>query len=177
MSGSVVDRDGREMVALAAVRDLEAARRNVAALGAALHAAGLTSSPELARATQAQQDLYNRIDVEFGLLTSTQVADRLGSRARARRNAAAAARREGKLIALQRGRYLAYPGFQFGPRGARPVIARLRTFATRNGWDETSLIEWLVRPTTYLDGRRPVDILDEGDRVMQVARDAFGVSW
>jgi hypothetical protein len=177
MPNSVLDRKDSEAAAVAVAHDLDTARRNVAALGAAIHAAGLTSSPELARATQAQQSLYDSIEREFGLLTSAQVADRLGSRAQARRNAATAARREGRLVALQRGRYLAYPGFQFDGRGARPLIAELRAVAETNGWDETSLIEWLVAPTTYLGGRRPVDLLDDPSRVLEVARGAFGVSW
>lgn len=161
----------------AAARDLEVTRRNVAALGEAVHAAGLGASPELARAVQAQQNLFDRIGAEFGLLTSAQVADRIGSRATARRNAAAAARGAGRLLGLRRGGYLLYPGFQFDAHGIRPVIARLRGVAEEYGWDETSVIEWLASPTTYLGGVRPVDVLGEPEQVLSAARAAFGVSW
>lgn len=158
-------------------RDLEQTRRNVAALGTAIHAANLTASPNLARAVQAQQNIYDSVDAEFGLLTSSQAGDRIGSRAVARRNAATAARNEGRLVAVRRGRYLLYPGFQFDAAGIRPVVADLVQVAFTHGWDETSLITWLVSPTTYLDGSRPVDIMDEPDRLVSLAQEVFGVSW
>lgn len=163
--------------ALAIVDDLERARRNVAALGSAIHAAKLTMSPSLARAVQAQENLYERIDAEFGLLTSAQVAGRIGSRAAARRNAAAAAHGEGRLLALRRGRYLMFPAFQFDDSGPRPVIAELVRVSREHGWEETSLIEWLMAPTTYLAGRRPVDAIGEREKLLETARQAFGVSW
>lgn len=158
--------------------DLEQTRRNVAALGTAIRAAHLTSAtPALARAVQAQQNLHDRIDEEFGLLTSAQAADRMSSRAVARRNAATAARAEGRLLALRRGKYLLYPAFQFDVSGIRPVIASLREVGDQHGWDETSLIEWLVGPTTYLGGQRPVDVIDDPARLLEIAAAAFDVSW
>lgn len=168
----------KDELAAAVASDLAQTRRNVAALGPAIHSAHLTSaSPALARAVQAQQNLYDRIDDEFGLLTSAQVADRIGSRAAARRNVATAALSAGRLLALRRGRYLLYPGFQFSETGIRPVIAELRHIGAQYGWGETGLIEWLVSPTTYLAGRRPVDILGTPDRTLALAEEAFGVSW
>jgi hypothetical protein len=132
---------------------------------------------EMARVVQAQQNLYDRIEAEFGLLTSAQAGDQMGSRAVARRNAATAVRNEGKLLALRRGQYLLYPGFQFTSAGIRPVIADLWAFAREHGWGETSLLEWMVSPTTYLTGQRPVDIIDDPDRLLTVAREAFEISW
>ncbi|MEE2055949.1 hypothetical protein [Rhodococcus artemisiae] len=167
-----------EDMAMAVASDLAQTRRNVAALGTAIRAAHLTAaSPALARAVQAQQNLYDRIDAEFGLLTSAQAADRMSSRAVARRNAATAARREGRLLALRRGKYLLYPAFQFGSAGILPLIAALRDIGDQHGWDEASLIEWMMAPTTYLGGDRPVDIIDDADQLLAVATEAFGVSW
>lgn len=157
--------------------DLAQTRRNVAALGSAIHAAHLTASPALARAVQAQQNLYDDIEGEFGLLTSVEVADRIGSRATARRNAATAARNDGRLVALRRGRYVLYPGFQFDSGGIRPVIADLKALADDRGWSETSLIEWMVSPTTYLGGQRPVDTIDHPDKLLAAAQESFSVSW
>lgn len=165
-----------EFTAVAA-SDLARTRRNVAALGSAIYAAHFTASPALARAVQAQQNLYDSIAAEFGLLTSAEAADRVGSRATARRNAATAARTAGRLVALHRGNRLMYPGFQFDARGIRPVIADLRTVADEHDWDEASLIEWMVAPTTYLGGDRPVDVIEEEDELLEVARAAFGISW
>lgn len=177
MAGTVLDRDVSEQAA-AVARDVQTARRNVIALGDAVRAAGLQAvSPELARAVQAQENLFDRVEREFELLTSVQVADRVGSRAAARRNAATVLRREGKLLGLRRGRYVAYPGFQFGPSGVLSVVADLRRIADQHGWDEISLLEWLMGPTGYLDGARPVDMLADPDRVLDAARAAFGVSW
>lgn len=165
-------------VAIVVASDLEQTRRNVSALGTAIRAAHLTAaSPALARAVQAQENVYDRIDAEFGLLTSAQAADRMSSRAVARRNAPTSARGEGRLLALRRGKYLLYPAFQFGSTGIRPVIAELRAVGEQHGWDETSLIEWLVAPTTYLGGRRPVDIIDDAGELLTLATESFGVSW
>ena len=169
--------DEAEGVVAAVATDLENVRRNVIALGNAIHSAQVSASPALARAVQAQQNVYDRIDAEFGLLTSAQVADRMGSRAMARRNAATAARADGRLLAIRRGRYLLYPGFQFDAEGVRPVIADLRAVAVGHGWDEASLIEWMVSPTTYLHGQRPVDVLDDPEGLLDVAQKALGVSW
>jgi hypothetical protein len=165
-------------LAMAVASDLAQTRRNVTALGTAIRAAQLTTaSPALARAVQAQQNLHDRIDAEFGLLTSAQAADRMSSRAVARRNAATAARSEGRLLALRRGKYLLYPAFQFEAAGIRPVIAALRDIGDQHGWDEPSLIEWMMAPTTYLGGSRPVDIIDDADQILAVAAETFGVSW
>lgn len=174
----VAERPASSSQAVSAItHDLERTRRNVAALGEAIHAAQLTTSPSLARAVQAQQNLYSRIEAEFGLLTSRQAADRMGSRAVARRNAATAAHHQGRLVALRRGRYLLYPGFQFDHSGIRPAMPALIAIARQHEWDQASLIEWLVSPTTYLAGQRPVDILDDPDRLTGLAHEVFGVSW
>jgi hypothetical protein len=177
MSGIPTDVSELERTAISIAADLDQTRRNVSALGAAIHAADVIASPPLARAVQAQQNLYDRIETEFGLLTSAQAADQMGSRAVARRNAATAARNEGKLLALRRSRYLFYPGFQFTSAGIRPVIANLWAIAREHGWGETSLLEWMVSPTTYLAGQRPVDVIDDPDRLLTVAREAFAISW
>lgn len=168
---------GADRAVASVVTDLDQTRRNVAALGSAIHAAQVTASPPLARAVQAQQNLYDEIDAEFGLLTSAEVADRMGSRAVARRNAATAARSDGRLVALRRGRYLLYPAFQLSSDGVRPVIGELWAVAREHGWGEVSLIEWLVAPTTYLSGRRPVDFLEEPDWLLAIARESLGISW
>lgn len=88
-----------------------------------------------------------------------------------------AARRERRLLALRRGRYPVYPGFQFDSAGVRPLIAALLAVAREHGWDETSVIESLVSPTTYLAGQRPVDASEHPDRLLDLARESFGISW
>ncbi len=171
------------MVVMTTAEDLVVATRRVResaqAVGAALASVAVYTEPAIARAVQAEQNLYARIGSEFGMLTSTEAGNRMGSRSRAPRNFAAAAHRNNTLVAVRQGNSLVYPGFQFGPDGQPlAVIARLRETADANNWSEADLVQWLCSPTTYFDGDRPVDHLTEDpDRVVAVAADALAVSW
>ena len=92
-------------------------REGAQALGAALASVAVYAEPAVARALQAEHNLYARIDAEFGMLTSTEAGKRMGSRSSAPRNLATTAHRNNQLLAVRQGNYLAYPGFQFGPDG------------------------------------------------------------
>jgi hypothetical protein len=165
------------------VAELDAANRRVResahAVGVALSSVAVYTEPAVARAVQAEQNLYARIEAEFGLLSSTDAGKRMGSRSSAPRNMATNAHRNKALVAVRRGNYLAYPGFQFGADGTPlPVIARLREVAEENSWSEAGLVQWLCSPTSYLDDDRPVDrLLTDPDGVVAVAAQALGVSW
>lgn len=161
---------------------LDTARRITAsakALGDAIDAVAVYTEPAVARAVQAERNLYGRIDAEFGLLTSAEVGRRLGSKSTAPRNLAAATRRGGALLAVTRRNQLLYPGFQFGADGQPlPVIRTLVELAADCGWSETAVVQWLCAPTTYLDGSRPVElIMTRPDDVVETARRAWSVSW
>jgi hypothetical protein len=165
------------------VAELTAADRRIResahAVGVALSSVTVYTEPSVARAVQAEHNLYARIGTEFGMLTSTEAGKRMGSRSSAPRNLATTAHRNKALVAIRRGNYLSYPGFQFGPDG-KPiaVIARLRDVTEKNGWSEAGLVQWLCSPTTYLDGDRPVDRLTtDPDQVVAVAAEALAVSW
>jgi hypothetical protein len=43
------------------------------------------------------------------------------------------------------------------------------------GRSEASLILWLISPSGHLNGARPVDLMEDPDRVMQAAKDSFVV--
>ena len=165
------------------VAELDAANRRMResahAVGVALSSVAVYTEPAVARAVQAEQNLYARIEAEFGLLSSTDAGKQMGSRSSAPRNMATTAHRNKALVAVRRGNYLAYPGFQFGADGTPlPVIARLREVAEENGWSEAGLVQWLCSPTTYLDDDRPVDrLLTDTDGVVAVAAQAMSVSW
>jgi hypothetical protein len=165
------------------VAELDAANRRLResahAVGVALSSVTVYTEPAVARAVQAELNLYARIEAEFGMLTSTEAGKRMGSRSSAPRNLATTARRNKTLVAVRQGNYLAYPGFQFGPDGKPlPVIARLLAVADDSGWSEAGLVQWLCAPTTYLDCDRPVDHLaTDPDRVLAVAGEALSVSW
>jgi hypothetical protein len=113
------------------------------------------------------------------MLTSSEAGKRMGSRSSAPRNLAASAHRNKALIAVRRGHYLSFPGFQFDKDG-QPLaaIGRLRAVAEANGWSETGLVQWLCSPTTYFDGDRPVDHLTtDPDRVVAVTEEDMAISW
>ena len=165
------------------VAELDAANRRLResahAVGVALSSVTVYTEPAVARAVQAEQNLYARIEAEFGMLTSTEAGKRMGSRSRAPRNLATTAHRNNMLVAIRQGNYLAYPGFQFGPNGQPlAVIGRLREIAEANHWSEAGLVQWLCSPTTYFDGDRPVEhLIEDPDRIAAVAAEALAVSW
>ena len=154
-------------------------RESAQAVGAALSSVAVYTEPAIARAVQAEQNLYTRIGDEFEMLTSTEAGKKMGSRSRAPRNLATSAHRSNQLVAIRQGNHLVYPGFQFGPDGQPlAVISRLREIAEANDWSEAGLVQWLCSPTTYFDGDRPVDhLIEDPDRVVAVAADALAVEW
>jgi hypothetical protein len=165
------------------VEDLTAATRRVResaqAVGAALSSVTVYTEPAIARAVQAEHNLYGRIEAEFGMLSSAEAGRRMGSRSSAPRNLATTAHRKNQLVAVRQGNYLCYPGFQFGPDGQPlAVISRLREVADANDWSETGLVQWLCSPTTYFDGDRPVDhLVEDPERVAAVAAEDLAISW
>lgn len=154
-------------------------RESAAALGEALDAVQVYTEPAIARAVQAERNVYDRIQAEFGLLTSAEAGRRLGSRSTAPRNLAVATRRNGALLAIMRRHQMLFPGFQFGEDGRPlPVIRVLRDLADETEWSESGVVQWLCAPTTYLGGLRPVDVLaSDPDRVVDTARRAWTVQW
>jgi hypothetical protein len=139
--------------------------------------------PAAARAAQATENSIKAIDREFGLLTSVQVADLLGSSSKpdAARSLANDMRSRGELLYVRRLNKYLYPGFQFDDAlgRVRPVVKQLVELAAASGWDTEDAALWLCSPTTYFDdGSRPVDHLgDAPDAVLEAARRAWGVEW
>lgn len=111
-----------------------------------------------------------RLQKEFGLLTSADVADISGSRARNRAAIANRWKKEGRICSVMVGHSPLFPGFQFDERGRpRPVVARLLTIL--RGLGEWEIVLWFTTSTGWLGGRRPVDLLDsEPERVVEAAK-------
>jgi hypothetical protein len=108
VSSSVVDQSDIPVVIH---EEMEAVRRNVAALRDAIRSLAIGLTPNVVKAVAQQERRREALAAEFGLRTSVEAGTRMGSRASAaRRNAAAAARGEGRLLAYRQGRYLLYPG-------------------------------------------------------------------
>ncbi|MDG3017212.1 hypothetical protein [Speluncibacter jeojiensis] len=152
--------------------------RSARALGVALESVDLPATPSIARAVQAEENRWRSIEAEFGLLSSLEVGELLGSRSSNPRSAASDRHRAGKLLGVRRGRETRYPGFQFSHGTVLPVIADLVALARRHQWSEQELALWLIAPTGWLDDRRPVDVLAaDSDAVLAAADAKFTTQW
>jgi hypothetical protein len=116
----------------------------------------------VARSRAGEAALWERVGREWGWVDDATIA-RLGDR----------------LLGVDANGVTRYPGFQVGADGEPlPVIGRLPEVAERAGWTEQGVVEWLMSPTTYLDGSRPVDLLAaDADRVLDVAESDLGIEW
>ena len=136
-------------------------------------------SDELARSVQATQNAWARIEAEFGLLTSSQVAEVVGAKPSNRM--LASRKRAAHLIAgIVRRKALRYPGFQFDRVHGTilPLMGRLIGLAVANGWTEHDLLLWLCGPTTFFEEEdRPVDHFHDPDSVIAAATSEFETQW
>lgn len=153
-------------------------QRSIDALGPALAGMETPVSPQLARSIAATENTWLKINEEFGLLSSLEVSELVGSKS-PNRSYASEQRSKGRLLAVKRLNEFRYPGFQFDrtERTILPIMAELLSIAKKAGRSETSLSLWMVSPSGYLDGERPVDQLSHTDKVLYAAEQSFGVQW
>ncbi|MHA6668614.1 hypothetical protein ACX3O0_07065 [Homoserinimonas sp. A447] len=132
--------------------------------------------PEIALALAQTEQFWRDIEAEFGLLTSTQVAEMVGSKAG--RSYASDARKAGRLIAVERLNKFLYPGFQFDGGAVRPVVKQLTQIAANHEVSEKDLIYWLCSSRTHFaDQGRPVDHLNDPEAVADAAVRTWGADW
>ena len=97
---------------------------------------------------------------EYEVLDAERVHELYGSKARNRSALAARWRSDKKIFAVLHGGRFLYPAFQFDAQG-RPRKAISKVLAALGdavgGW-QTAL--WFVTPNGWLDGEKPVDLLD-----------------
>jgi hypothetical protein len=151
----------------------------VHALGAAMATAPVAVSPQTARRLQAAENIWRSIDGEFGMLTSIEVAELLGSR-KPNRSIASTLRSDGSIVGIMRGNSYRFPGFQFDTDKAAvvPVMPKLIALARENGRSDEDLVFWLTSPSSlFHEQDRPVDHLHEEERVLAAAKDQFEGSW
>jgi hypothetical protein len=129
--------------------------------------------PSAAGVAQARRNAVARTELaqEFGLLTSREVADLAGSRARNRAALANRWTQEGRVFAVPHaGQYL-WPGFQFDAQGQPlPVVSEVVAILAGDlpPWP---LALWFTSRSGWLDGRRPADLLaTEPAAVVEAAR-------
>lgn len=88
---------------------------------------------------QATENVWRSIEQEFGLLSSSDVAGRVG---KSGRSYAHDRRKAGKLLAVKRGARYFYPGFQLDASGPVPIIKSLADQAKRLGVREEITMLW-----------------------------------
>lgn len=133
--------------------------------------------PSPAQAALAQRESQARWSMleEFGALTSEELADQR-SRAKNRHALANRWRSEGKIFAVElRGRRL-FPGFQFDPEtfAPEPVVAEALAALPRDQMSEWEVALWWVASDPWLEGHRPVDVMQEDPGAVAAA--AAGLS-
>ena len=159
---------------------LAEAIRSAEALGDAVESIATPSSPQSARSVQATENLVCSVTAEFGMLTGTEVGERIGSSSKSSpRNLASARHRAGELLSIR----LMFPGFQFADDGSPlPIIGVLRRLSEHHDWSESDLFLWLVTPTGSLNDVRPVDALRSGSadaqaKVVRAAEIEMSTEW
>lgn len=166
----------RNAVVTQVVHDLQESSH---ALGAAMASTSIPVSPQMARSLQSAENIWRRVEAEFGMLTSVEVAEILGSR-KPGRTQAAALRADGKIAGIKRGNSFRFPGFQFDRMQGvvLPVMADLLAIARDNGRHVEDLLFWMTSPSSFFaELDRPVDHLHDAERLLAAGLDQFGDVW
>lgn len=158
---------------------MAAASTQVRTLDRALATSDLGAATK--RALVHRDQRLRDIDARYGLLTSSQVAERRGSTSKNSAQVVADLRGNYLTPTIQRGNRRLMPGFVFTERGAvhewvRPVCQALAGI----GFDEESQVFWLTSPNTYLDDATPLDALTDAtpasvERVLHAVRQRAAV--
>jgi hypothetical protein len=154
-------------------------QRAIQVLGAAMAAAPEPVSPELARSLQAEENWWRKIERELPSLSSTETAELLGAKS-TNRNFASAQRTAGRLLGYARRHAFHYPKFQFDMSlgAVLPVIPRLLTVTRELGVPDEDVVLWMAtRSTLFAQQDRPVDHLDDPERLLAAAEAHFGAIW
>jgi hypothetical protein len=126
---------------------------------------------DLARGIEADNAILRRQFMrEWPSLTSKQVHELSGNDAKNTALTASRWKRQGRVFAVPFGNADRYPEFQFREGQPKPVISRvLKEFGNkRSPWQ---IAFWFIAENGWLDGRRPVDLLDtEAESVVEAAR-------
>lgn len=132
------------------------------------------SAPVVLQARRNAEARASLLD-EFGALTATQVAVLAGSAAKNTSALAGRWRREGRLVAVEHRGTTYYPGFQFDADGQpRPVVGEALVHLGAPDTTPWQQALWFTTANGWLDGRRPVDLLeDEPGAVVMAATETL----
>lgn len=130
----------------------------------------LPSEPKL-RQARRNAEARTRLLQEFGALTGDQIGEE-HSKAQNRHALAARWRKEGRIFGVPyRGQTL-YPGFQFDPAGGgvKASVHDVLDQLPRSEMSDWECALWWTAGNGWLDGRRPVDVIDpDPDAVIAAA--------
>ncbi len=151
------------------------AAEEVEELAAAMTPDAAIPTPPVVLQARRNAEARTSLLKEFGALTAAQVAELAGSEAKNTSALAGRWRREGRLIAVEHHGTVYYPGFQFDssgkPKAAVADVLRYFGPPAVTPWQQAL---WFTSANGWLDGRRPVDLLDDqGDAVVAAAREAL----
>lgn len=137
-----------------------------------------TVDPEVARAAQATENVWREIADNFGLLKSSEVSALLGA-SKSNREFVSTRRARGELLGVVRNNGYLYPGFQFDRTAGtiKAWVKPLLQLAEKHSMGAADVLFWMMSPTTYFDGARPTDHVDDADRLLDVASRAWDVEW
>jgi hypothetical protein len=114
---------------------------------------------------KARKDLVD----EFGVFTSSDISQCAGSRSRNRSALPNSWKRQRRIFAVRQLNQDYYPTFQFDPDGQpKAIIAQVLSKLPKavRGWE---LALWFTTSNGWLDGKRPVDLLDRAPKQVLLA--------
>jgi poly(hydroxyalkanoate) granule associated protein phasin len=177
-SESEIIEEGRLILAWARVIDSDARqRRDTERLIQAMLPEGPPPTPPAVLQARRNAEAREELISEFGLLSSSDIASRAGSKAKNKAALANRWKQEGRIFSVPHHGTASYPAFQFDDEGQPlPVIASILSSIGRQsrGWE---LALWFIAANGWLGSRRPVDLLrSEPETVVRAAeREAEGL--
>lgn len=158
------------------IEDVKRASEAAYNLGDAVAALKTTASTQSARSVQATENVLRTAEKTFVMLDSKDADSEIGAKPGTGR--ARAWRRANKLLGIDRGNRVLFPQFQFDKSGqVRFSILELLNRAGEKRLTQNELALWLFSPSNTLDGKRPVDCLDDLDGLDAAFAGAFEMEW
>lgn len=147
-------------------------KNNSALIEAMLPRVEEVPSPAAVLQARRNAEARNQLVSEFGGHSSAEVAEGAGSRAKNRAALAHRWKQEGRIFSVIHHGAEIFPGFQFDENGQPREAIRtvLSTLSERTPW---GIAIWFIAANGWLDGRRPVDLLEsDAEAVENAARRA-----
>lgn len=166
-----------EQLALKETTDYRRMLQSMRLLGDAIESLHQPISPQMAAGIAAAENAWREMEAEFGLLDGRAVAQIAGSK-QTTGGFANDRRKARKLLGIFRRNAYLYPGFQFTESGGvhQSVLDVLRDAPELEVSDEDAA-QWFLLESPSLDGRRPVDVIEDAGEVLAVFRSRFGARW